>query len=242
MKKIAVYGKTDVGIKRNTNQDSILLNDRTHLYAIADGMGGHRGGEIASSMALEILDSAITKLSDKKSDGHVTPFLKEAISLASMKIYEKALMDDNLKGMGTTLICLYFKDDKVYIAQVGDSRAYLFRYEGLWKITEDHSLVNEQVRSGMINRSQAEKMSYKNVITRSVGFEEIVNVDIYIRELEDNDVYLICSDGLTSMLADDEIREKIDPSDLKVSAKNLIDAANEAGGQDNTSIILARVN
>jgi len=242
MKKITVYGKTDIGVKRTTNQDSILMNERTHLYAIADGMGGHRGGEIASSMALEILDSAITKLNDKKGDVHMPPFLKEAISLASMKIYEKALMDENLKGMGTTLIGLYFRDDKVYITQVGDSRAYLFRDEGLWKLTEDHSLVNEQVRSGMINRSQAEKMSYKNVITRSVGFEEIVNVDIYIRDVEDGDVFLICSDGLTSMLADDEIREKIDPDDLKVSANSLIESTNEAGGQDNTTIILARVN
>ncbi|MFH1223968.1 MAG: Stp1/IreP family PP2C-type Ser/Thr phosphatase [Pseudomonadota bacterium] len=242
MKKITVYGKTDVGKKRNNNQDSILLNERTMLYAIADGMGGHKGGEIASSMALEIIDMAVTKLIEKNSNVRIPPFLKESISLASMKIYEKALMDESLRGMGTTVISVLFRDDKAYISQVGDSRAYLFRDGNFWKLTEDHSLVNEQVRSGMINRTQAERMSYKNVITRSVGFEEIVAVDIYTREVQSGDVFLLCSDGLTSMLSDSEIRDRVNTDDIKGSVERLISAANEAGGQDNTTVILARVN
>jgi protein phosphatase len=143
--------------------------------------------------------------------------------------------------MGTTLVSLYLKDDKAYISQVGDSRVYLYSGGGLWKITEDHSLINEQVRSGLISRDQAEKLSYKNVITRSVGFEEIVEVDIYIRDLQAGDIFLLCSDGLTSMISDNDIKANIDENDLAGSCKHLIDAANEAGGADNVSVILVRV-
>ena len=241
MKKVVAYGKTDIGRKRTNNQDSVLINDNIMLYAVADGMGGHKGGEIASSLCLEVLDSAVTKMAERSSDSKVSPFLKEAVSLASMRVHERASMDDSLKGMGTTLVSLFVRDDKAYICQVGDSRVYLYSSGSLWKITEDHSLVNEQVRSGLISRSQAEKLSYKNVITRSVGFEEIVDVDIYIRDLNHGDVFLLCSDGLTSMISDNEIKANIDASDLSGSVKRLIDAANEAGGADNVSVILVRV-
>ena len=241
MKKIVAYGKTDVGRKRSGNQDSLLINDRLMLYAIADGMGGHKGGEIASSLCLEVLESAVSKMVERNTDFKVAPFLKEGASLASMRIHERASMDDGLKGMGTTLVSLYIKNDKAYISQVGDSRVYLYSNGALWKITEDHSLVNEQVRSGLISKDQAEKLSYKNVITRSVGFEEIVNVDIYTRDLQSGDVFLLCSDGLTSMISDPDIKANIDPNDLSGSIKRLIDAANEAGGADNVSVILVRV-
>jgi protein phosphatase len=241
MKKAVAYGKTDVGRKRSNNQDSIIVNDRLMLYAIADGMGGHKGGEIASSLCLEVLESAVAKMADRNNDFQVAPFLKEGITLASMRIYERASMDENLRGMGTTLVSLYLKDDKAYISQVGDSRVYLYSGGGLWKITEDHSLINEQVRSGLISRDQAEKLSYKNVITRSVGFEEIVEVDIYIRDLQAGDIFLLCSDGLTSMISDNDIKANIDENDLAGSCKHLIDAANEAGGADNVSVILVRV-
>lgn len=241
MKTITAYGRTDVGQKRSSNQDNIILNDKLRLYAVADGMGGHRGGEIASAMALEVLESAMSHIGENKSV-QVTPFLKEAVSLASIRVHEKASMDENLKGMGTTLVCIYFNDGKCHIAQVGDSRVYLYRDGDIWKITEDHSLVNEQVRSGLISRSQADRLAYKNVITRSVGFEEIVNVDVYVREIESGDTFLLCSDGLTSMISDEEIRKNIDTNDIKSSVDRLINAANEAGGQDNVSVILVRVN
>ena len=240
MKGVKAFGRTDIGRKRSGNQDSIVLNDKIGLYAIADGMGGHKGGEIASALAVEVLESALSRIDEKK-QVQIVPFLKEAISLASIRIHEKASMDDSLKGMGTTLVCVFFYGTKCYIAQVGDSRVYLHREGDLWKITEDHSLVNEQVRSGLITRSQADKLAYKNVITRSVGFEEIVEVDVYVRELQSGDLFLLCSDGLTSMINDDEIKNNIDSSDIKKSVNNLIDAANNAGGYDNVSIIIARV-
>jgi serine/threonine protein phosphatase PrpC len=234
MKNITAYGRTDVGQKRSSNQDSIVLNDKIRLYAVADGMGGHNGGEIASKLALEVLESALGKIDDSKQI-NVTPFLKESVTLASTRIHEKASMDENLKGMGTTLVCAYFNKSKCYIAQVGDSRVYLYREGDLWKITEDHSLVNEQVRSGLISRSQADKLTYKNVITRSVGFEEEVKVDIYEREIEKGDVFLLCSDGLTSMIDDEDIKKNINEDDLKATVGNLIDAAN-------ISAIIVRVN
>jgi len=241
MKKAVAYGKTDIGRKRTNNQDSVLINEKLMLYAVADGMGGHKGGEIASSLCIEVLESAVTKMVERNTDFQVAPFLKEGISLASMRIYERASMDENLKGMGTTLVSLFIKNDKAYISQVGDSRVYLYSSGGLWKITEDHSLVNEQVRSGLISKSQAEKLSYKNVITRSVGFEEIVDVDIYVRELQSGDIFLLCSDGLTSMISDADMKANIDADDLSGSVKRLIDAANEAGGADNVSVILVRI-
>ncbi|MCX6112312.1 MAG: Stp1/IreP family PP2C-type Ser/Thr phosphatase, partial [Proteobacteria bacterium] len=217
------------------------LNDKIKLYAVADGMGGHKGGEIASAIAIEVLESALKNLDEKKQI-NITPFLKEAVSLASIRIHEKASMDDNLKGMGTTLVGVYFNNKKCYIIQVGDSRVYLYRDGYMWKITEDHSLVNEQVRSGIITRAQADKLAYKNVITRSVGFEEVVDVDVYEREAEKGDILLLCSDGLTSMLSDADIKQNITPDDLKISIENLINAANKAGGYDNISAIIVRVN
>lgn len=241
MGKVVAYGKTDVGRKRTSNQDSLVINDRIMLYAVADGMGGHKGGEIASSLCTEVLESAVIKMLDRSEDFKVGPFLKEAVTLASMRIFERASMDSSLKGMGTTLVSLFIRGKNAYICQVGDSRVYLYRSGELWKITEDHSLVNEQVRSGLINREQADKITYKNVITRSVGFEEIVNVDIYTRELQKGDLFLLCSDGLTSMISDSDIRANIDEHDLAGSVKRLIDASNEAGGNDNISTILVRV-
>lgn len=239
--KILAFGKSDIGKKRTTNQDSILINDKIGLYAVADGMGGHKGGETASAMALDVINSAIEKINEKKSTTHIIPFIKEAVSLASMKIYERSLMDESLRGMGTTLVSVYFYDKSAYISQVGDSRVYLYKDDELWKVTEDHSLINEQIRSGAITKKEAEKLNYKNVITRSVGFEEIVNVDVYTREVEKGDIFLLCSDGLTSMLDDEDIGEQITSKDLSASVDNLINKANEAGGLDNVSVILLKV-
>lgn len=240
MKNITAHGSTDIGKKRSANQDSIVVNDKMGFYAIADGMGGHKGGEIASAIAVEVIEKALNQL-DKKKQINIPSFLKEAVSLASIRIHERAAMDQSLKGMGTTLVCLYFNSDNCYISQVGDSRVYLYRDDVLWKITEDHSLVNEQIRSGLITKAQADKLAYKNVITRSVGFEEAVEVDVYERQIEKGDLFLLCSDGLSSMLSDENIKQNIEPHDVKRSVENLINAANDAGGHDNVSVIIVRV-
>ncbi|MEI6093749.1 MAG: protein phosphatase 2C domain-containing protein, partial [bacterium] len=171
----------------------------------------------------------------------IPSFLKEAVSLASIRIHERASMDHTLKGMGTTLVSLYFNGPNCYISQVGDSRVYLYRDGLLWKITEDHSLVNEQIRSGLITKAQAEKLAYKNVITRSVGFEEAVVVDVYERQAEKGDLFVLCSDGLSSMISDEEIKQNIEKNNIKASGDCLINKANDAGGHDNVSVILVRV-
>jgi PPM family protein phosphatase len=241
MVKIISYGKTDIGAKRDKNQDKILLNNSISLYAVADGMGGHKGGEIASSIALEVLEVAIKKLNEKEVITNPVPFLKEAVSLASMKVYEKAILDSNLEGMGTTLVAIYIHKNKAYIMQVGDSRLYLIRDKKMWRITEDHSLVNEQFRSGLISKKQVEKSSYKNVITRSVGFDEMVDADIYTRKVLKGDVFLLCSDGLSSMISDDKIIKNFDEKKIEESTNKLIDLANKAGGNDNISVVSLKV-
>lgn len=241
MLKIVSYGKTDIGSKRNINQDKILLNDKIFLYAVADGMGGHKGGEIASSIALEVLELAITKLNEKEGEINPAPFLKEAVSLASMKVHEKTLLDSDLEGMGTTLVAIYIHKNKAYIMQVGDSRVYLIRDNNMWRITEDHSLVNEQFRSGLISKKQAEESLYKNVITRSVGFDEMVDVDIYTRKVSKGDVFLLCSDGLSSMVSDDNILKNFNENKIEESTDKLIDLANKEGGNDNISVVSVKV-
>lgn len=239
--KIKSAGLTDLGSKRKNNQDSILLSEDFSLYAVADGMGGHNGGEVASSMLLEIYKTSIANIYNERKILRPVTYLKEVVNLASTKIHEKANHDQTLKGMGTTLISLFIYNSNVYITQVGDSRAYLYRSGILWQLSEDHSLINEQLRSGVISKEQAFKSDYKNVITRSVGFEESVETDIYVRAVTPGDLFLLCSDGLSSMLTDDEICKNIDHSNLKKSVQTLINLANSKGGHDNISVILVEV-
>jgi len=239
--KIISYGQTDIGSKRKINQDSILVDEKINLYAVADGMGGHKGGEIASSIMLDVLKTAIINIYNERQILRPVSYLKELVSLASIKIYETAKKDTALKGMGTTLISLFIYNSNVYISQVGDSRAYLYRAGVLWRISEDHSLINEQLRSGLISKEQANSSDYKNVITRSVGFEENVESDVYVRALTSGDVYLLCSDGLSSLVEDSIICENIDYNNLKKSVETLIKIANDKGGNDNISVILIGV-
>jgi len=239
--KITSHGRTDVGQKRQTNQDSILLDASNELYAVADGMGGHKGGEVASAMTLDILKSMIASISTRRNVFRPSAYLKEVVALASLKIKEKAMGDDSLTGMGTTLVAVYFFEGVSYIVQVGDSRVYLYRDSSLWQITEDHSLINEQLRQGVITEGQAQSSDYKNVITRSVGFEDTANADVYMRDVQAGDVFLLCSDGLSSMISDETIRQNINSADLKGSVDKLIELANKSGGNDNVSVILVRV-
>jgi protein phosphatase len=187
------------------------------------------------------LKSAIESIKDKKESIRAKAFLKETISLASTRIFEKSVMDNNKDGMGTTLVCVYVSGGTAYIAQVGDSRVYLYRDGVLWRITEDHSYINEQLRAGLITKEQANLSTYKNVITRSVGFDEVVESDIYVRDLKSRDIFLLCSDGLTSMISNEDICNSIDADNLENSVSELIDKANEAGGHDNISVVLVKI-
>lgn len=239
--KIKAYGKTDVGRKRQINQDSILVNARHNIYAVADGMGGHKGGEVASAMAVETLQEVLAQEANSLSP---EMRIERAYKLANDRIYESSHKAGNkdLEGMGTTLVSFYAAQHKIFISNVGDSRAYLFRDGRIWQITEDHSLVQEQIRAGLIDPTKSEEMIGKNVITRSVGYDQIVKIDVMFRAYTKGDVFLLCSDGLTGMVPNEEIAKILTKNPLEKVSQICIDEANKAGGTDNISCLVISLN
>ena len=231
---------TDVGLRRENNQDSFLIDDSLGLYLVADGMGGHSGGEVASALAVQTVRDVVLKTS--KDNRRVSPrqLLAEAYREASHKIYDHARIDSNKKlmGMGTTLVCAYFSRGVLYISNVGDSRAYLFRKPHLWQVTEDHSLLNEQLRAGIIAERDIPTFNAKNVITRSVGFEREVSCDIVERILEPGELILLCSDGLSGLVSDEKIAEICRTYEPKQIVSKCIDEAKKNGGDDNVTVMV----
>ena len=247
MKKIEASGATDVGRVRQTNQDDFLVDLNDHLFVVADGMGGHAGGEVASRLCVQEVSSYLRThermMKDgarKHPDARLGSVLAEAINHASLKIYEKALEEPDLKGMGTTSTLLKMVEGHAYCAHVGDSRLYLIRAGFIYQVTHDHSLVNEQLRAGLISKEQARLHERKNVITRSVGYQEYEDVDSFAFATEPGDFLLICSDGLHGKLSDEEICNLC--RELGCGAVSaLIAAANARGGDDNITAVIVRV-
>lgn len=237
--KFVVWAQTDVGLRREINQDSILVDHILNLYIVADGMGGHKGGEVASAMAIEIVqDTVRDRLTPQISAGKV---LESAYRQASSRIHFKSTNENpELMGMGTTLVGILGYKNKVYIANVGDSRAYLIRGTNMWQLTEDHSLINEQVRAGVIAEDDAPHVMGRNVITRSVGFERDVNVDVLERPFEVGDCYLLCSDGLSSLVEDHRIMQVFTQSPEEEFVSRCIIEAKKSGGDDNISVIFIK--
>lgn len=249
--KVNAFGLTDVGRKRTRNEDSLLINEKLKLYLIADGMGGHSGGEYASKLASvtieEVLcginsDPEATVISGVNTDeADYGDRLRYAIEIASGKIYDRALFDSTLKGMGTTTVAALFHGGNLYIANVGDSRAYLSHANKLMQLTTDHSLVSEQLKAGFIGKGDVKNHKLKNIITRSVGYQEDVEIDIKKFEVHMGDKVLLCSDGLYNMVDDDEIRKIITQYPVRTACKKLVDMANANGGDDNITILLMEV-
>lgn len=245
---ISAAGKTDVGQVRSTNQDSFLIDEKERLYIVADGMGGHAGGEIASSLCVQEVAKSIrdnkSAFNGKDARSHPDPkisnVLANAINHASTKIYEKALEDPSLKGMGTTATVVKVVDGFAYVAHVGDSRCYLLRCGFIYQVTNDHSLVSEQVRAGILTKEEAELHHLRNVITRSVGYQEEEDVDTTSLQLEDGDLLLLCSDGLHGKVPDKEISNLTKELQTEAVGK-LIQLANERGGDDNITVVIVRV-
>jgi protein phosphatase len=244
-------GVTDVGRKRTHNEDSFLVDDELHLYVVADGMGGHAGGGTASRIAVETIDKELRKARDSKDnpfeatttlqDSPLPEVVRAAVERACLNIFTAAQEDPRLAGMGTTVIALLVKDDHAFFAHVGDSRAYLIRGELIQQISEDHSLVNEQIKAGMITPEEAKHSRYKNIITRSVGFEEEVQVDVMGLVSEAGDTFILCSDGLANMLEDREILEVVQKAKgIEDIPKKLIEMANDRGGDDNITVIVVQ--
>lgn len=247
---------SDIGKKRLQNQDSVLSDSHHGIFVVADGMGGHSGGEVASKLAVDVVIKAIShRLSQEHSSKNfqARASLLEAIEGANFAIYEESRRNPNLSGMGTTVVSAFVRDNKLYVGHVGDSRLYLFKDGQIWQITRDHSLVQEKLRAGMISREQAKADKMKNVITRSVGYESTVLVDIYEMDLFSGDFLLLCSDGLSGPLSDLELIQNIQElylniapnlrSDelLKELLKNLIKLANNKGGDDNISALAIEI-
>ncbi|MBC85788.1 MAG: protein phosphatase [Bdellovibrionaceae bacterium] len=237
-----VWGQTDVGLKRKLNEDSILIDKDLGLFIVADGMGGHEGGEVASNIAVNTCQEIINSYKILKSKISPTNLIRECYSTATRKIFQKGQVESKeLMGMGTTMVMGMIVNGKFYIGNVGDSRCYLYRDNHLWQLTEDHSLVNEQIRAGIITEDEQHLVSGKNVITRSVGFEENVDVDVFHRRVEDGEIYLLCSDGLCGMVDDSVIEDILITKEPEKVVGACVEAAKQAGGDDNISVIVVRI-
>ena len=246
MAKVRSIFVTDIGSKRAKNQDSGLASAERGFCMIADGMGGHRGGETASRLAVE-RQSAV--LSESVDPGQVPELLLEGVRQAHDSIYRLSQEDESLRGMGTTSTVLMLdspkKPQEAWIAHVGDSRCYLLKPGAIWQLTRDHSLVQEKLRAGLITREQVRTEAMKNVITRSMGFEMQLDADVYHLDVEKDDVFLLCSDGLTGLVEDPEILASVEKfrssRDWEACARSLIALANERGGDDNISVGILHV-
>jgi len=241
--RVEAHGLTDVGLRRERNEDSFLIDERLGLYVVADGMGGHRGGEVASALAVETVREIILKASNDNRRPSPRQLLADAYREASHRIFDRSRSDggSELHGMGTTLVCALLRDNTFYIANVGDSRAYLFSTPFLWQLTEDHSLVNEQLRSGMFTERELQNFGAKNVITRSVGFEREVVCDIIERDIYPGELLLLCSDGLSGLVSDLKIAEICRTFEPKDVPHQCIEEAKKNGGDDNVTAMVVSV-
>lgn len=227
-------GLTDVGRQRQSNEDSFV--EAPPVFAVADGMGGARAGEVASRMAVEAFGDSLEDGVEPEAQ------LVDVARAANRRIYEMARSDDAYAGMGTTLTAVMVGGHEVTVGHVGDSRLYRLRDGELERLTTDHSLVEEYVRAGRLAPEEAESHPQKSIITRALGVEADVEVDTLTCNAHDGDVYLICSDGLTGMVSEHEVAEVLlERSSLEQAARALIDAANRAGGRDNITVVLFRL-
>lgn len=250
--RIIAYGETSVGMKRQHNEDNYCLMEDDHLYVVADGMGGHASGEVASQMAIDTLGEffrmtaadpeATWPYKMDKSKGYEENRLITGIKLANLRIYETAQRDTRMRGMGTTIVGILVVEDGVLVAHVGDSRVYRLRDGQLEQLTVDHSLLNDYIKMKNLSEEEIENFQYKNVIVRALGMKESVKVDTMIDRPHPGDLYILCSDGLCGPASDEEIREITSgTTDLQAACAELIQRANDAGGPDNITVILAKV-
>lgn len=282
--KILAWAKSDTGRKRDHNEDSYLASDELALFGVADGMGGHQGGEHASRLALKVIEekvrtartdliSAARDIEDERrretmrpdvggglddtgeafaADPPTAPLLEGATppALSVMRaaareaghaIFDAALGDPNLRGMGTTLTAMLYDAGRMYVAHAGDSRLYLFRDGSLRQVTEDHSWVAEQIRAGNLTEEEARESKYRHVITRSVGFEREVDVDGLGVAVEAGDCFLLCSDGMSNYVENHELERILSTTWYRRAPQYLIDLANSRGGDDNITVVVVCV-
>ncbi|MBY0757911.1 MULTISPECIES: Stp1/IreP family PP2C-type Ser/Thr phosphatase [Sellimonas] len=234
------FSMTDIGRRREINQDYVFATDQPignlpNLLVVADGMGGHRAGDFASKYTVEVLEKEVRN----SKETHPEAIIGSAIQTANEKLIQEAESDSRLEGMGTTLVAATIMDRTLYFANVGDSRLYLINKE-IRQLSRDHSMVEEMVRLGGLTEEEAKHHPDKNIITRAIGVKKRVEPDFFEYRLKGGDIILMCSDGLTNMVDDDEIFQIVKSSrDIVEAVENLIQRANENGGADNIGVILA---
>ncbi len=246
--KMQGFGLTDVGVVRSHNEDSFFVSNESALYIVCDGVGGRNAGEIASQMGVDIIRDHMTKARGKSNAfigtfdnalSETTNRLGSAIRLANQVVYEAAKSKPNLQGMGSTVVAAVYEDGTLSLAHAGDSRAYLLRKEKLSQLTDDHSLVNEQLRKGLISKEEARLSEIKNVITRALGPEPEIDVELAQHKVQGGDAYLLCSDGLSNMVPDEMILSTMLNSDrIDRACMNLIELAKDNGGTDNITAVI----
>ncbi len=237
---------SDIGKLRDINQDSYYCSKTKGfpLFVVADGMGGHNAGEVASLLAIETIKKnlLLNKQVLENSDMDVTEFIIDTLKKANKQILNKAKSKIDLNGMGTTVTLAYIMEGKLHIGHIGDSRAYLLREKQLKQLTQDHSLVAELVRNGTISKQEAINHPQKNVITRALGTDPEVEIDIITQNIIKDDIILLCTDGLTNMVNDSELKNIIlSDYDIQEVCNNLIKVANNSGGIDNTTVLLIKI-
>jgi protein phosphatase len=234
--KARAHGLTDVGRRRENNQDQLLVDEERDVYAIADGMGGHAAGEVASSIAIQALAETINGQAQQEAN----QLLVEAFQEGNRRICESVLARGEWRGMGTTIVALARRGDRAIIGHVGDSRGYVLRNGELVQLTHDHSWVAEQVRMGLLTAAEASTHPMRNIVTRAMGNREELEVDVSEQPIHPGDVFLLCSDGLNSMIGDDQIRRILEAQrdDPAAACRELIRAANDKGGDDNITVIV----
>ncbi len=242
--KIIAAGKSDIGKVRKNNEDSYLVEDSLGLYAVADGIGGHEGGEVASRMAIEGLSRFVREyLSGTKpsAGGPADTALVQAFAAANARILDAASEQRGLSGMGTTLTALLLRENTAFLAHIGDSRAYLLRAGSLSQETEDHSVVGEYIRAGMLTPDRARESPYRHVITRALGLEREIIVDRRSIDVRAGDTFLLCTDGLTEMVDDVKISRLLSNAAPREAVEHIVREANDRGGVDNITVVVAQI-
>ena len=245
-------GQSDVGVKRTQNEDSFSIVQDENLYIVADGMGGHASGEVASQLAVSVIRDFFKRTGEDpeatwpykmdRSRNYEANRLITGIKLANLQIFEKAQSDPRYKGMGTTVAGMLFVREGAYLAHVGDSRIYRIREGRIEQLTEDHSFLNDYLKMRPLSKEEIENFTHKNVITRALGMKDTVQVDINFEVPRPDDLYLLCSDGLSGMVPDEKILATHDrySHDLNLVTQKLIEEANGNGGVDNITVIAIR--
>ena len=244
------YGQSDRGLERDQNEDTFALSDELGIYVVADGMGGHSGGKVASEIAVNtVIEFLARYIHDRdftwpfRLNAHLSEeenVLYAAIKWANRQVFNYSTHKKEYAGMGTTIVALYVRENKAVIGNVGDSRCYLLRNEEFTQLTTDHTWVNEQLKRNIISAEEARQHRWRNVITRALGNKRKVDIDIIEKEIQPGDTFLLCSDGLTNVISDDEIKRVLvsNQDKVKQSCEQLIRMAREHGGPDNITVIV----